>query len=76
MRSGKRTPARFQRQLPGVPLVLVESPYRSLVQPLVRYLEDAATSAEDDVVIVLLPEYVPRNRIEQLLYNDNGQTHP
>ena len=32
---------RFARQLPGVPLVVVESPYRSLVRPLVRYLEDA-----------------------------------
>ena len=70
---GKELRARFQRQIPGVPLVLVESPYRELVQPLVRYLEDAATSAEDDVVIVLLPEYLPRNRIEQLLYNDNAR---
>ena len=65
--------ARFKRQLPGVPLVVVESPYRSLVRPLVRYLEDAAGAAGEDVVIVLLPEYVPRNRIEQFLYNDNGR---
>ncbi len=65
--------ARFKRQLPGVPLVIVESPYRSLVAPLVRYLEDAVTAAGEDVVIVLLPEYVPRNRVEQFLYNDNGR---
>ena len=24
-------------------------------------------------MIVLLPEYLPRNRIEQLLYNDNAR---
>lgn len=64
---------RFERQLPGVPLVVVESPYRSLVRPLVRYLEDAVEAAGDRVVIVLLPEYVPGNRVEQFLYNDNGR---
>jgi amino acid transporter len=65
--------ARFKRQLPGVSLVIVESPYRELVAPLVRYLEDAVAAAGENVVIVLLPEYVPRNRIEQFLYNDNGR---
>jgi len=65
--------ARFKRQLPGVPLVIVESPYRSLVRPLVRYLQDAAGAAGEDVVVVLLPEYVPRNRIERFLYNSNGR---
>jgi amino acid transporter len=65
--------SRFKRQIPGIPLVIVESPYRSLVQPLVRYLEEAVAAAGDEVVIVLLPEYLPRNRIEQFLYNDNGR---
>ena len=70
---GKELRARFQRQVPGIPLVLVESPYRELVRPLVRYLRDAADAAGEDVVIVLLPEYLPRNRIEQFLYNDNAR---
>jgi amino acid transporter len=64
---------RFERQVPGVPLVVVESPYRSLVQPLVRYLEEAVVAAEDRQVIVLLPEYAPRHRLERFLYNDNGR---
>ena len=63
---------RFERQVPGVPFVIVESPYRSLVRPLVRYLEDAVAGAGDQVVVVLLPVYVPRNRLERLLYNSNG----
>ncbi len=42
LEAGERIRDRFERQLPGVPLVIVESPYRSLVRPLVRYLEDAA----------------------------------
>jgi hypothetical protein len=65
--------ARFARQLPGLPVIVVESPYRSLVQPLVRYLEDAAGGAADQVIIVLLPEYVPRHWWERFLYNDNAR---
>ena len=64
---------RFARQLPGVPFVIVESPYRSLVRPLIRYLEDVASRATDDVLVVLLPEYVPRHWWERFLYNENGR---
>jgi len=73
LEAGERIRARFERQLPGVPLVIVESPYRSLVRPLIRYLEDAAEGHADDVIVVLLPEYVPRHWWERFLYNENGQ---
>ena len=71
--AGERIRARFERQLPGVPLIIVESPYRSLVRPLVRFLEDAADDDGDDVVVVLLPEYVARHWWERFLYNENGR---
>src|SRR6476660_5686521 len=73
LESGERIRERFERQLPGVPLVVVESPYRSLVRPLVRFLEETASDSGDDVVVVLLPEYVPRHWWERFLYNENGQ---
>jgi amino acid transporter len=65
--------ARFRRQVPGIPFVIVESPYRQLVRPLVRYLEFASGQAEDDLVVLLLPEYVPRHWWEKYLYNENGR---
>jgi hypothetical protein len=70
---GERLRQRFQEQLPGVPLVIVESPYRQLVRPFVRYLEDAAGRAGDDVLVVLLPEYVARHWWERFLYNQNAR---
>lgn len=73
LEAGERLRARFLRQLPGVPLVIVESPFRSLVQPLVRYLEDAAQRGGDDLVVVLLPEYLPRHWWERFHYNENGR---
>jgi amino acid transporter len=70
---GEELRVRFERQIPGIRLVIVESPYRQLVQPLVRYLEYVAGRADDDIVVVLLPEYVPRHWWERYLYNENAR---
>jgi amino acid transporter len=64
---------RFEHQIPGVRFVIVESPYRQLVRPLIRYLEYIAGQIEDDVLVVLLPEYVPRHWWEKYLYNENAR---
>ncbi len=69
---GEEIRKRFERQLPGIPFVIVESPYRQLVRPLIRYLEYTAGQNEDDILIVLLPEYVSRHWWEKYLYNENA----
>ncbi|HEX7473842.1 MAG TPA: APC family permease [Candidatus Limnocylindrales bacterium] len=71
MDRGEELRARFARQLPGIPLTIIESPYRALVRPLIRFLEYTAEQVPDEVVIVLLPEYVPRHWWERFLYNEN-----
>lgn len=55
-----------------VPLVIIESPYRTLVAPLVNYIEQIRSQNPDAVVTVVLPEYVPRHWWEQLLHNQTG----
>jgi len=69
---GEALRSRFERQIPNIPFVLIESPYRQLVTPLIRYLDFVAEQADDDIVVVLLPEYVPRHWWDRYLYNDNG----
>jgi amino acid transporter len=63
----------FERQVPDVPLVVVESPYRALVGPLLAYLDvlDAAwpTDKESPITFVVIPEYVARHWWERILYN-------
>jgi amino acid transporter len=63
---------RFRRQVPGVELLVLESPYRELVQPLIRYLEMRAARDPDTVTIVLMPERVIRHWWERFLYNQNA----
>jgi len=68
---------RWERQLPGVPLVVVESPYRALVGPVVTYLDvlDLAwpPDKEAPTTIVVLPEYVAKHWWDRLLYNQTAK---
>jgi amino acid transporter len=68
---------RWERQIPDVPLVVVESPYRALVGPLVAYLDvlDAAwpPGKEAPITFVVIPEYVARSWWERLLYNQSAK---
>src|SRR5580765_3304870 len=62
--AGDELRRRWERQLPGVPLVIVESPYRALIGPVTAYLDvlDAGWPADvpAPITIVVLPEYVAR----------------
>jgi len=68
---------RWERQLPGVPLVIVESPYRALVGPVVTYLEVLERAwppdREPPMTIVVLPEYVARHWWDRMLYNQTAK---
>jgi amino acid transporter len=68
---GERFRERFERQLPGVRVVLVDSPFRALVRPFVRYLEVSQAEAPDRLTIVLLPEHLPLHWWDRILYNQN-----
>jgi amino acid transporter len=65
----------WERQVPGIPLVVVESPYRALTGPLLAYLEVLGRAwppdTEAPITIVVLPEFVPRHWWERLLYNQS-----
>lgn len=56
----------------GVPLVILESPYRSMVGPVLDYLEEVKKERPDYVVTVVLPEFVPRKWWHKLLHNQSG----
>ncbi len=68
---GERFRRRAEQQVPGISVTIVESRYRTLVNPFVRYLEVDQELHPDDVTVVLLPEYVPRHWWERMLYNQN-----
>ncbi len=70
--AAERLRARFERQLPGIPLVIVESPYRQLVGPLVTYL-DVMDPDPDTITIVVVPEFVALHWWERVLHNRTAE---
>jgi amino acid transporter len=53
-------------------LVVVESPYRALIGPLLRYLDALQAQAPERPVLVVLSEVVPRHWWENLLHNQTS----
>jgi amino acid transporter len=70
---GEQVKERWDQAVPDVPLVLVESPYRAVIAPLVAYLDviDGSwpSDQEEPIDFILIPEYVARNWWERMLYN-------
>jgi amino acid transporter len=55
----------------GVPLIILESPYRSLMEPLLEYIEQLTASGERYVTVVL-PEFVPARWWHHLYHNQRA----
>jgi hypothetical protein len=72
---GGRTEAfreQWQRQVPEVKLVVLDSPFRSLVDPVVSYVKAFETEHRKDrnrFCVIVLPVFVTRHRWENLLHN-------
>ena len=56
----------------GVPLVVLTSPYRSLLRPLLDYLDQIQSRGDDQMVTIVLPEFLPRHWWQHVLHNQTA----
>jgi len=56
----------------GLPLIILESPYRSLVGPLLEYLDEVKKEREEHMIVVVVPEFVSPKWWHRLLHNQSG----
>jgi amino acid transporter len=56
----------------GVPLVVLPSPYRSVLGPLLSYIYDIQSQDRSRMVTVVLPEFIPRRWWQHLLHNQTA----
>ena len=56
----------------GVPLVVLSSPYRSLLRPLMEYIDEVDALYDDDVLTIILPEFIPSKWWQHLLHNQTA----
>ena len=55
-----------------VPLVIIESPYRTITGQLLRYLDEAKKERPDYIITVVLPEFVVGKWWHQMLHNQSS----
>ena len=55
-----------------VALVVLESPYRSLIEPLLEYIEKVRRGDPQGYVTLILPEFVPHRLWQHLLHNQHA----
>ena len=55
-----------------VDLVIIESPYRQLVGPLLKYIDEIDKQRPNDTLTVVLPEFIARHWWEHLLHNQTA----
>ncbi|HYT31441.1 MAG TPA: APC family permease, partial [Thermoanaerobaculia bacterium] len=56
----------------GVPLVVLTSPYRSVLRPLLEYIDSIQSRGDDQMVTIVLPEFLPRKWWQHILHNQTA----
>jgi len=68
---GERFREQWEREVPDVPLLLIESPYRAFVAPMLAYVESLERAEPDVGITVVLPGLVTRHWWERPLHNQD-----
>src|SRR4029453_13919671 len=56
----------------GIRLEILASPFRSVMEPLLEYIEITNDERPGDFITLLLPEFVPARRVHHLLNNQRA----
>ena len=63
---------KWERWGAGVKLVVLPSPYRELTRPLLKYIKRIERHRHDDVITVVLPEFIPAKWWQHILHNQSS----
>ncbi len=55
------------------PIVVIESPYRSLVEPILAYVDAMDRTSPGNIITVVLPEFLTARPWERILHNQLSQ---
>jgi hypothetical protein len=62
----------WDEAIPEVPIVIIESPYRSFIAPILAYIDAADRSYPGEPITVVLPELVPGHFWQGILHNQSA----
>jgi amino acid transporter len=67
-----RLQQQWQEWAPDVPLVVLDSPYRSVMQPVLHYIDKMEKQRDGDYMTIILPEFLPAKWWQHLLHNQTA----
>jgi amino acid transporter len=71
--ASKNVQEMWKRWFPDVPLVVLLSPYRSIIEPLLQFLDETDRQHNDgQMAMIVLPEFVPARWWHALLHNQTS----
>ena len=70
--AGDPLPAEWEERGVPVPLVVIESPYRETVRPVLLYIRQLRRDYPGDVISIIIPEYVVGHWWHNLLHNQTA----
>jgi hypothetical protein len=65
-------PAQWRQRGVPIPLIVIESPYRETVRPVLRYVRQLRREHPEDVISIVIPEYVVAHWWQHLLHNQTA----
>jgi hypothetical protein len=70
---GEKVRKEWTAWFPDVPLVVLDSPYRSLVRPLLDFLDEVDRDRHDgQLAAIVLPEFIPAKWWQSVLHNQSA----
>jgi amino acid transporter len=71
--SGQRCREAWETWFPEIPLMILASPFRSMIDPLLRFLDETDAHHNDgQLATLILPEFVPAHWWQAVLHNQSG----
>jgi len=70
--STARLQQQWQEWAPDVPLVVLDSPYRSVMHPVLHYIDQMEKQRDGDYMTIILPEFIPAKWWQHLLHNQTA----
>jgi amino acid transporter len=67
-----RVQQQWQEWFPEVPLIVLDSPYRSVLQPVLHYIDQMEKQRDGDYMTIILPEFLPAKWWQHLLHNQTA----
>lgn len=62
----------WQEYVPNVPLTVLKTQYRSVISPILRYVDEVHKSSGKEIITIVVPEYVTSRWYHRFLHNQTG----